>query len=135
MLAVHDQVCSDLMNAMLEAALYLVPLDTEVNRVDTLDGLLEHVAHDRDDVVFLDWDLAGEDTPRLVEEITASHPLIRIVALLPLELRQYRQRLWEVGACSCVPKEHMDQEWLSSVLCLTYRTMCREAYLLSEAHA
>ncbi len=51
------------------------------------------------------------------------------MTLLPLQLRQYRQCIWDAGSCSSVPKEHMDQEWLSSVLCLMHRAMAREARL------
>jgi hypothetical protein len=54
---------------------------------------------------------------------------MRIVALLPESYRQYRQRVWEAGACSSIPQEHMDQEWLSSILCVMKRAMQREAAL------
>jgi DNA-binding NarL/FixJ family response regulator len=135
LLAVRNQACADLLLSMLDAALHLVPLEVTVSQVDSRQALLEHVVQRSDDVVFIDWDLTGEDTPDLVYEITHINPMIRVVALLPLQLRQYRQRLWEAGACSSVPKEHMDQEWLSSVLCLMHRAMCREARILSAPSA
>jgi len=53
-----------------------------------------------------------------------------VVALLPLGYRQYRQRVWQAGACNSIPKEHMDQEWLSSILCVMHRAMQREARLI-----
>lgn len=135
LLAVHDQACADLLRAMLDAALRLVPLDLTVSQVTSHNALVDHVAQRREDIVLLDWNLVGEDTPDLVQSLTLTNPTIRVVAILPLQLRQYRQRLWEAGACSSVPKEHMDQEWLSSVLCLMYRAMCREAHLLSGVGA
>lgn len=133
--AVHDQDCAGLLRSMLDAALHLVPLDVTVDQVCSPESLLDHVLQRQEDIVFLDWNLVGEDTPNLVSDITHANPTIRVVALLPLQLRQYRQRVWEAGACSSVPKEHMDQEWLSSVLCLMYRAMCREARLLSGTPA
>lgn len=135
LLAVQDQECADLLLSMLDAALRLVPLDVEVSQVCTREALAEHVVHGGDDIIILDWDVAGEDTPGLVYRITLANPTVRIVALLPLHLRQYRQRLWEMGACSSIPKENMDQEWLSSMLCLVHRAMCREGRLLTAIPA
>jgi DNA-binding NarL/FixJ family response regulator len=135
LLAVADQEYADLLRSMLDAALRLVPLDVDVSRVRTREALADHVLLDRDDIVILDWDLAGEDTPDLVYHITRANPTIRVVALLPMQLRQYRQRLWEEGACSSIPRENMDQEWLSGMLCVVHREMCREGRLLSAASA
>ena len=61
------------------------------------------------------------------------NPRLRIVALLPQSYRQYRQQVWEAGACTSIPHEHMDQEWLSSILCVMHRAMEREARLLQVA--
>jgi DNA-binding NarL/FixJ family response regulator len=135
LLAVASDQCSELLHSMLESAMHLVPLDVEVSHTRTRDALIEQVLANAADVVFVDWDLAHEDTPNLVHEIAAANAQMRIVALLPLQLRQYRQSVWEAGACSSVPKEHMDQEWLSSVLCLMHRAMCREARLLAHTPA
>lgn len=135
LLAVDSEECAELMHSMLDAALHLVPLDIEVSQTGTRGGLMEQVIANSADVVFLDWELAHEGTPNLVQEIAQANTQMRIVALLPLQLRQYRQRVWEAGACSSVPKEHMDQEWLSSVLCLMHRAMCREARLLAHTPA
>jgi DNA-binding NarL/FixJ family response regulator len=131
-LAVKDQECANLVSSMLDEALQLVPLEVEVVRAHSRASLLERTRDRLDDVVFLDWDLVGAGTPDLVREMARQNPRIRVVALLPLQLRQYRQTLWEAGACSSVPKEHMDQEWLSSVLCLMNRAMSREASLYTE---
>ena len=51
---------------------------------------------------------------------------------MPLDLRQYRACLWEAGACVGLPKEHLDQEWLLSLLCLINRAMEREERLLRD---
>ncbi len=58
---------------------------------------------------------------------------MRIVALLPQSYRQYRHSVWEAGACSSIPKENIDQEWLSSILCVMQRSMQREASLRNSA--
>jgi hypothetical protein len=50
-----------------------------------------------------------------------------VVVLLPESPRQYRQLVWEAGACNGIPKEFIDQEWLSTVLCIMHRAMEREA--------
>jgi hypothetical protein len=52
--------------------------------------------------------------------------------IAPLHLRQYRQCLWEAGACVGLPKEYLDQEWLLSMLCLINRAMGREERLKQE---
>ena len=57
---------------------------------------------------------------------------MRIIVLLPSHQRQYRQLVWEAGACNSIPKEYMEQEWLSSVLCVMYRAMQREQKLRAE---
>lgn len=124
--------CCNLMDAMLEAALCLIPLDVTAQIVHSREALLERLAEDIDDVVMLDWDLVEAETPQLVHGILAANNRMRIVALLPLHLRQYRQSVWEAGACSSVPKENMDQEWLSSLLCVMRRAMEREARILGK---
>jgi hypothetical protein len=54
------------------------------------------------------------------------------VALLPQSYRQYRREVWQAGACSSIAKENMEQEWLSSVLCIMHRAMEREARLIAS---
>ncbi|MFN8485315.1 MAG: hypothetical protein U0768_19935 [Anaerolineae bacterium] len=126
-LAVPDQESLDLMRELLQAALTLVRHDVQIAHADSRQALLARALADQDDVVFLDWELVGPETPALVREIVRLNPRLRTVVLLPLHLRQYRQCLWEAGACSSIPKEYLDQEWLSSVLCLIRRAMDREA--------
>jgi DNA-binding NarL/FixJ family response regulator len=121
-----------LMHSLLTSALLLNPLPVEVAEVSTLDALMAQVDADTDDIVLLDWLLAGDRTAEVVEEILAHNPKLRVVALLPLAYRQYRQQVWCAGACNGIPKEYMDQEWLSTVLCLMHRAMEREARLLSR---
>ena len=78
-------------------------------------------------MILLDWDLVQSDTPKLVKDILAANPQLRVVVLLPQSSRQYRQLVWDAGACNGIPKEYMDQEWLSTVLCIMHRAMQREA--------
>jgi hypothetical protein len=80
----------------------------------------------------LDWPLAGSGSPDLVRAVFRVNPRLRVIALLPNHPRQYRQCLWKAGACSSIPKERLDQEWISSALCLINRAMQREAKLLEQ---
>jgi len=67
-----------------------------------------------------------------VRELISLNPQLRLIVLLPLQLKQYRQSIWEAGAFSSIPKENLEQEWLSGVLCLVYRAMEREVRLASS---
>jgi len=49
-----------------------------------------------------------------------------------MALHQYRRQVWCAGACNGIPKEYMDQEWFSTVLCIMHRAMEREAKLLAK---
>ena len=134
-IAVPDQESLDLMRELLQAALGLVKHDVQVAHADSRQALVGRALADQDDVIFLDWELVGPETPDLVHELVRINPRLRTVVLLPLQLRQYRQRLWEAGACTSIPKEYLDQEWLSSVLCLIHRAMEREARVLRRQAA
>jgi DNA-binding NarL/FixJ family response regulator len=114
---------------VIETALELTPLEVTTAAVDARGPLLGRVDAYADDVIVLDWSLAGPGTPDLVREILGRNPQSRVVALLPEIQRQYRQQVWAAGACSSIPKEHIDQEWLSSILCVMHRAMEREARL------
>lgn len=128
-----DEESLHLMHSLIEAALALIPLDVTVESVGTRAELEERVVQDVDDVIFLDWPVAEAGTPDLVREVLDQNPRLRVVALLPLHLRQYRLSTWCAGACNSVPKEYMDQEWLSSLLCLMWRAMERERRILTAA--
>lgn len=119
-----------LLEEMIQGALCLVPLEVHRAWVDSRGALEERLVQDRDDVLLLDWDLYGDGTPDFVRRLRERHPRLRTVVLLPHHLRPYRQAVWEAGACNGVPKEHMDQEWLSSILCVMQRAMEREERLL-----
>jgi DNA-binding NarL/FixJ family response regulator len=123
----------DLQRSLLEASIGLVCFAIEFAAVSSLEDLWARVDSDRDDVILLDWHLVEAETPDLVRAILHLKPCLRIVALLPQSYRQYRQSVWEAGACSSIPQEHMDQEWLSSILCVMQRAMQREAHLLQVA--
>lgn len=127
LLATPNSETLGLMRSLLDAALCLVPLDVEADSVADQAALLQRAALHRDDVILLDWQLAGAGSPDLVRAIFEVHPRARVVALLPDQLRQYRQRIWDAGACSSIPTERLDQEWLSSALCIMSRAMAREA--------
>ncbi len=134
-IAVQDQESLELMRELMHAALGLVRHNVQIAHADSRQALLARALADQDDVIFLDWELVGPDTPDLVAELVRINPRLRTVVLVPLQLRQYRQRLWEAGACSSIPKEYLDQEWLSSVLCLIRRAMEREARIARQAQA
>jgi len=120
------------MHSLLEAALQLNLMPVEVAEARTLQDLYGRVKMDQDDVVLLDWTIAQAETPSVVENILALNPRLRVVTLLPLAHRQYRHQVWCAGACNGIPKEYMDQEWLSTVLCLMHRAMQRETKLLAK---
>ena len=132
LLATPDDETLVLMDELLDAALQFVPLTIDVDTVRTPEALLQRARQDLDDVILLDWPLAGAEAPDLVRAIFQINPRLRVIALLPDHPRQYRQCLWEAGACSSIPKERLDQEWISSALCLMSRAMQREANLLGQ---
>jgi DNA-binding NarL/FixJ family response regulator len=107
-------------------------LEVQIAKARTYSELLARVDAHQDDIILLDWQVAGAQTPALVREILQRNPLLRVVALLPEHQRQYRQLVWDAGACNGIPKEHMDQEWLSTVLCIMHRAMQREARFLEK---
>ncbi|MBE7552628.1 MAG: response regulator transcription factor [Anaerolineales bacterium] len=130
--AASDQESLNLMHATLDSALCLTPLEVQIAEARTCADLLARVDAHQDDIILLDWQVAGAQTPDLVRDILNRNPLLRVVALLPEHQRQYRQLVWDAGACNGIPKEHMDQEWLSTVLCIMHRAMQREARYLEK---
>jgi DNA-binding NarL/FixJ family response regulator len=133
--AASDQDSLNLMHSTLDSALCLTPLEVQIAEARTCEKLLARVDAYQDDIILLDWQVAGSETPTLVREILRRNPLLRLVALLPEHQRQYRQLVWDAGACNGIPKEHMDQEWLSTVLCIMHRAMQREARYLVKNEA
>lgn len=131
--AVPEPGSLDLMHSILGSALCLTPLNVSFAEARTLGELCARVEQKLDDVILLDWDMVQADTPQLVKNILAINPHLRVVVLLPQSNRQYRKLVWEAGACNGIPKEFMDQEWLSTVLCIMHRAMEREA-TLRELH-
>jgi DNA-binding NarL/FixJ family response regulator len=117
------------LDSVINSALELTPLQVVTTAVAARQPLLQRVDAGSDGVVVLDWSLAGPGTPDLVREILQRNPQMGVVVLLPEIQRQYRQQVWNAGACSSIPKEHIDQEWLSSILCVMHRAMEREARL------
>ena len=127
LIAAPDAESLDLYQALLRSALRLLPLDISAEFAVSRDELLERVGAHACDVVLLDWEIAGPATPDFLSALSELHPAIRTIVVMPLQLRQYRQCLWEAGVCVGLPKEHLDQEWLLSMLCLITRAMEREA--------
>lgn len=128
-IAAPDAENRKLLHSLLDAALQIVPFQIDTHDVDTLDELSRRNAAHLDDLLLLDWQLANGNTPDYLRGLAALNPSLRMIAILPLHLRQYRQCLWDAGACTSIPKENMDQEWLASVLCLIHRAMEREERL------
>ena len=119
----------DLQRVLLDASTNLVCFRVQSSSVATVETLWARVEADLDDVILLDWHLVEAQTPDLVLAMLEGTPRLRVVALLPQSSRQYRKSVWEAGACSSIPQEHMDQEWLSSILCVMQRAIQREAAL------
>ncbi|MFN8464517.1 MAG: hypothetical protein U0X20_03165 [Caldilineaceae bacterium] len=114
---------------VIDAALELTPIQVTRAAATERTALLARADGKADDIVVLDWSLVGPETPALVRELLQRNPDLRVVALLPEVQRQYRQQVWSAGACSSIPREHIDQEWLSTVLCVMHRAMEREMRL------
>jgi DNA-binding NarL/FixJ family response regulator len=129
LIAAPDPESIGLYDGLLEHALRLLPLDITVGHARTRAELTRRALGHEDDVLILDWLLAGSETPQYLRELLASHPRLRTLVVMPLDLRQYRTCLWNAGACVGLPKEHLDHEWLLSMLCLMSRAMEREARL------
>ncbi|MCB0197660.1 MAG: hypothetical protein KDJ65_37290 [Anaerolineae bacterium] len=132
LIATPDEKSLSLIYSILDSALYLTPFEVTSDEVDTYTALKDRIEKKCDDVLVLDWQMKGSETPRLVTELLQYNPRLRVVVLLPEHYRQYRRLIWEAGACNGIPKEHMDQEWLSTVLCIMYRAMEREAALSAK---
>jgi DNA-binding NarL/FixJ family response regulator len=130
--ATPDNHSISLLNEILESALCLTPIEVSVQEVRTKSHLMSRVDDYLDDIILLDWELVGSETSNLVKTMLTLNPDLRIVVLLPTHHRQYRQQVWAAGACNGIPKEYMDQEWLSTVLCIMNRAMQREARLLAK---
>ncbi|MEZ4674941.1 MAG: hypothetical protein R2932_11935 [Caldilineaceae bacterium] len=141
LLAIPTATCLGLLHSLLDEALNLICFDLATAKVRTRQALLERINSGladeaaNVDIVLLDWELAEQETPTLVRELLTLNPRLRIIALLPHHLRQYRELVWAAGACNSMPKEYMDQEWLSSILCVMFRAMQREANLRAELQA
>jgi DNA-binding NarL/FixJ family response regulator len=131
--AVPDRTTQNVLHTLLDSALCLNPLDVAYESVHSKAELLPRIDAGLDDIVLLDWQIAESETPTLVREMLQRNPNLRVVALLPESQRQYRQHVWNAGACNGIPKEYMDQEWLSTVLCLMHRAMEREQRLIRSS--
>jgi DNA-binding NarL/FixJ family response regulator len=134
-IAAPDAESIALYDGLLDHALRLLPLEIDVCHARTSTELTERARTHEDDVLILDWLLAGAETPRYLRELLALHPSLRTLVVMPLDLRQYRACLWNAGACVGLPKEHLDHEWLLSMLCLMNRAIAREARARDEALA
>lgn len=121
---------NQLMNQVLDEALELTGLDAVLHDVSSLDKAAARLNLKSDDVILLDWDSAGSKTPALVRQILTADPRLRLVVMLPFTNRQYRREVWEAGACHGIPKTHVDQEWMATVLCIMQRAMERENRVL-----
>jgi hypothetical protein len=129
-IAAPDAESIALYRSLLDSAIRLLPLDIGARVVTTREALLQQAADA--DAVLLDWLLAGADTPDYLGELRLLNPSLRTIVVMPLALRQYRTCLWDAGACVGLPKEHLDQEWLLSMLCLMNRAMEREQRVRAE---
>lgn len=138
LLAVPTKSCLSLLHSLLDEVRNLICFDLVTAEVRTRQALLQRInagftnETENVDVMLLDWELVEQETPTLVRNLLTLNPQLRIIVLLPDHLRQYRELVWEAGACNSIPKEYVDQEWLSSVLCVMYRAMQREAKLRKQ---
>lgn len=132
LIATPDQASLALLQSVVAATRDLTCFTITVATACTDEALRQRVAAAADDVILLDWELAKTATADLVRDLRSHHPHLRTVVLLPSHQRQYRQLVWEAGACNSIPKEYMEQEWLSSILCVMVRAMHCEAQLRAD---
>jgi DNA-binding NarL/FixJ family response regulator len=132
LIATPDNVSLALLQSVVTATRDLTCFAITVATAQSAQEILQHVDAALEDVILLDWEMTQAATADLVHEILNHNPKMRIVVLLPSHQRQYRQLVWEAGACNSIPKEYMEQEWLSSILCVMVRAMQREARLRAE---
>lgn len=130
--AAKDAKIAELFDRLFDATRPLLTFQVVAQHVSSPTELCERAVKGMDDVVLLDWGLTEGDTPSLIENLFRCNATLRVVALLPQLQVQYRTSVWEVGACASIPREHMDQEWLASVLCVVHRAMAREASLHAD---
>jgi DNA-binding NarL/FixJ family response regulator len=135
LIATADDEWGKLYRSLVDHALRLLPLDIVAREVTSQESLTRSVRDHEADVVLLDWLVAEAATPDYLRELLALDPSLRTIVTMPLHLRQYRACLWEAGACVGVPKEHLDQEWVLSMLCLITRAMAREARVRDDVLA
>jgi DNA-binding NarL/FixJ family response regulator len=121
--ASSPQLSPELQQMLRSSSQNLVCFPVTFASVASLAELWPRVERGDDDVVLLDWQLAEAETPDLVRRLLARNAQLHVIVLLPQSLRQYRQSVWEAGACSSIPLENIDQEWLSSILCVMQRAM------------
>lgn len=130
-----DDASLGLLYSLHDSAMNLMCLNISTAEARTVDALQQRVADYADDVILLDWLMAEAATPALVQSMLAQNPKLRVVVLLPENFRQYRQRVWDAGACNSIPKEYMEQEWFSSIMCVMHRAMERERRLIAQYEA
>lgn len=130
-----DDASLNLLHSLHHSAMDLMCLNVSTSEVRTVDELQHRVTARADDVILLDWLMVEAETPKLVQDLLAQNPQLRVVVLLPENFRQYRQRVWDAGACNSIPKEHMEQEWFSSIMCVMHRAMEREQRLIAQYEA
>jgi DNA-binding NarL/FixJ family response regulator len=135
LVATPDGAPRQLFESLLARALELTPIDVAVACAASQAEVIARAEAACDDVIVIDWLLAHEETPALVRALLAHNGRLRIVVLLPAGYRQYRREVWLAGACSSIAREHMEQEWLSGILCLMHRAMQREARLIEALTA
>ena len=127
-----DDASLNLLHSLHDSAMNLMCLNITTAEARDIEAMQQRVTDYADDVILLDWLMAEAATPALVQSILEQNPKLRVVVLLPENFRQYRQRVWDAGACNSIPKEHMEQEWFSSIMCVMHRAMERERRLIAQ---
>lgn len=116
-----------------DAARSVLPLALEVAEADSATEAWQGLARWRPDAVLLGWDIAGDATPVFIRKLQKRWPGIRVLALVPDTLPEYRKTLWAAGACAGIPRDRVDGEWLAAAVCIMRRALDREAVLRARA--
>ncbi|MDR7482309.1 MAG: hypothetical protein QN183_10550 [Armatimonadota bacterium] len=120
---------------VVEATRPLLPVDLEVAEAATLADTHARLAGWRPHALLLDWDIAADATPLLLNALQHDTPGLRVLVMLPGGAPQYRAAVWTAGACAGIPRDRLDGEWLATAVCLVRRAMEREAHLWQRAVA
>lgn len=131
LVATEDSEFGKTLRELTDAACALLPVRVDALHASSLGQVRELLATWRPDALMLDWNAAHAGMIGALASMLVEHPGLRVMVLLPDSAREYREAVWNVGACACIPRDRADPEWLQAVLCVMNRARDREARIRS----